>query len=139
MDILAELDAIEGTELSTAQVARLLGVTQHTVAMWCRHHKLQSRHLKNHYRIPKTAVLQMLRIPPSPGIMTKPFLTVTEAARLLRINTWTMRYWVRTGKVPSRRIGYKYELSQRTVNMLLEEFQERYQGKDDGDRIFDAE
>jgi excisionase family DNA binding protein len=71
--------------------------------------------------------------------MTKPFLTIPEAAYLLHVKVWTMGYWVRTGKVPSRRIGYKYELSRHTVNLLLEEFQERYQGKDDGYRVFNAE
>jgi excisionase family DNA binding protein len=63
--------------------------------------------------------------------MTKPFLTLAEAARELRISRFTLKAWVERGRVPARRVGNRYQLSRETVWRLMEGLQEQYFGGED--------
>jgi excisionase family DNA binding protein len=128
MDLKAEMDAIAGDDLTSRQAAHFLGVQIQTVQIWCRRHKIPSRKVGARYQIPKAVVWRLLRIPPAPSVMTKPFLTIPEAARELRMNADTLRTWVQGGKVPARRVGYRYQLSRETIRRLMEGLQEQYFG-----------
>ena len=127
MSVLDELDAIEGYFVSPAQAGRLLHIPQRTVSYWCYKGWLEARRMGKRYWIPKQAIIRLLRVPPPPIVLSKPYLTLKEAARVLQISHRTLQNWCRLGKIPCRRIGNRYELSRRTVNMLMDQFQERYQ------------
>jgi excisionase family DNA binding protein len=131
MDLKAEMDAIAGDDLTPKQAAQFLNVSTHTVHRWCRTQKIPSRKVGGLYRIPKAAVWHLLRIPPPPSVMTKPFLTLAEAARELRISRFTLKAWVERGRVPARRVGNRYQLSRETVWRLMEGLQEQYFGGED--------
>lgn len=57
-------------------------------------------------------------LPPVEGAAS---LTITEAAELLRVPVSAMRVLVRTGKIPSRRIGQEYRLHRDAVLTWLRE------------------
>lgn len=129
------LDAISGHFVTTRQAADILGVPVNTVAQWCRLGVIASRKLGGRYRIPKWVVrnLRRVRVPPQP--MAKRFLRLKEAAPLLEVRANTLYQWCKAGKIPCRRVGNRYELSQRTVQMLLERFEERYLDEPRGGRL----
>jgi excisionase family DNA binding protein len=47
--------------------------------------------------------------------------TVDEAAEYLRVSPYTIRKWLRTGKIPSRRVGRIYRILETDVEALLGE------------------
>lgn len=57
--------------------------------------------------------------------MTKPnepeseFLTLAEAARLLRVSTWTLRRYVQAGRIPAARLGRSYRFRRRDIEAAL--------------------
>jgi excisionase family DNA binding protein len=120
------LDQITSQFVTTRQAADILNVPVNTVARWCRTGLIASRRLGGRYRIPKWVVrnLRHVQTPPLPA--AKPFLKLSEAADVLHINVDVLRRWCRTGKIPCCRVGNRYELSQRTIQILLDRLEEGY-------------
>jgi excisionase family DNA binding protein len=131
MSVLDQLDAIEGDFVTTKQAAELLNIPVRTVCNWCYKGTLETRRMGKRYWIPKRAIVRMLRVSPPPFTLSKPYLTLKEAASVLHMSHRTLQNWCRLGKIPCRRIGNRYELSRRTVNMMMDDLQERYQVSDE--------
>jgi excisionase family DNA binding protein len=60
-------------------------------------------------------------------LLTKPYLTITEAAQVLQINRRTLESWCARGKVPTERDGRRYMIARHTINDLRSELVEEYQ------------
>lgn len=119
------LDEIEGEFVTTRQAADILDVPIRTVTQWCSTGLIASRRLGGRYRIPKWVIRNLRRVRMPPILATKPFLKVSEAAQVLHMNPATLRRWCQKGKVPCRRVGNRYELSQVTIQVLLDRFEEQ--------------
>mgnify|MGYP001347507992 CR=1 FL=1 len=117
------LDEIPGQFVTTRQAADILNIPLNSVTQWCRTGLIASRRLGGRYRIPKWVIrnLRHVRIPPPPS--AKPFLKLSEAAKILDVRPDMLRRWCQKGKIPCRRVGRHYELSQREVQTLLDEFE----------------
>jgi excisionase family DNA binding protein len=115
------LDQIEGQFVTTRQAADILNVPINTVTQWCRTGLIASRRLGGCYRIPKWVVRNLRKVRMPPGAEAKPFLKLSEAARILNVRADVLRRWCQKGKIPCRKVGNRYELSQRVVQQLLDE------------------
>ena len=110
--------------LTPAQTAAIFGVTPATVRYWCRRRYLDSLTLDGRVFIPQTAVYTLNE---PPFLLSKPFLTITEAARILQINRTALFKWCYTGKIPTTRSGRQYRIARCTVQDLMFQLQEGYQ------------
>jgi excisionase family DNA binding protein len=48
-------------------------------------------------------------------------LTVDEVAEIFRVRCWAVRYWIRTGKIPSVKIGQRRLIARDVVRGLLDQ------------------
>jgi excisionase family DNA binding protein len=120
------LDQFKGEFVTTTQAASVLNISVQRVGDWCRAGQIASRRFGSRYWIPKWAVRNLLRVRMPPVVPNKPYLTLAEAASILHVNPRTLRDRCRKGKIPCRRVGSRYEISYRTLDMLLHEYEERY-------------
>ena len=119
------LDQFEGHFVTTRQAADILNVPVNNITRWCRTGQIASRRLGGRYRIPKWVVRNLRHVHMPPIAENKRFLKLSEAARLLDVRADLLWEWCRKGKIPCRRVGRHYELSQRVVHMLREQFEEQ--------------
>jgi len=110
-----------------AQVAQMFGVSVASVRGWCRAKTIEHVRIGRYYFIPKTAVEHVIDPPRPTNLLTKPYLTITEAARVLQIKRRTLETWCARGKVPTVRQGRRHMIARRTVNELRMELVEKYQ------------
>lgn len=120
------MDRLDGYFTPT-QVAEMFGVCVDSVRGWCRKQKLDCVRIGKYWFIPKAALEHVLEPPRPMNLLTRPYLTITEAAQVLQIGRRTLAGWVRRGKVPTERFGGLHMLTRRTVNELMIELQEEYQ------------
>ncbi len=118
---------MDADDLTPTQVAEIFGVTPATVRYWCRQGYLECRTIAGRVWIPNAAVQPLLEPPRPLFLLSKPFVTVTEAARVLQINRHTLVRWCYLGKVPTTREGRQYRIARSTVNELMTRLQEGYQ------------
>lgn len=125
------LDEIPGQFVTTRQAADILNIPLNSVTQWCRTGLIASRRLGGRYRIPKWVIRNLRRVRTPATSDAKPFVKLSEAAKILDVRPDMLRRWCQKGKTPCRRVGRHYELSRTTINRLMDDFQERYQGPDD--------
>jgi excisionase family DNA binding protein len=118
------LDQIAGQFVTTRQAADILNVPIYMVTQWCSLGLIASRRLGGRYRIPKWVIRNLRHVSTPTTIQDKPFVTLAEAAPILNVRPDVLRRWCQKGKIPCRRVGNRYELSQRTLQMLMETFSE---------------
>jgi excisionase family DNA binding protein len=120
------MDVLDGY-LTPKQVAEMFSVSVGSVRGWCRNKTLDSLRIGHYYFIPKAAVEHVIDAPRPTHPIQKPYLTISEAARMLQIRRRTLENWCYTGKVPTVRNGRRYEIARRTVNDLMMQLVEEYQ------------
>jgi excisionase family DNA binding protein len=121
------MDALNGY-LTPAQVAQMFGVSVASVRGWCRAKTIDCVRIGHYWLIPTTAVEHVITPPrPTNNPLTKPYLTITEAAQVLQIKRRTLENWCARGKVPTVRRGRRHEIARQTINDLMTELQEQYQ------------
>ena len=64
-------------------------------------------------------------LPPKEQIMVEPLETIESAAKILSLSPWTIRLYVRQGKIRPVRIGRRIAIEQAEIRRLIEE------GRDD--------
>jgi len=103
------LDQIEGQFVTTRQAADILNIPINMVTQWCRTGLIASRRLGGRYRIPKWVVRNLRHVQVPPVATAKPFLRLSEAAKILNVRADLLRRWCQKGKIPCRRVGKRYE------------------------------